>query len=531
LYITKVKIKNFKGLAKTEISFKKTFNILVGNNEVGKSSVLEAINLALSGHLNGRYIHYELQPFLFNKSAVDTYLTSLSSGKPIEPPPIEIEVYFEDEKELARLKGTQNSLKEDVPGVRMSIEFDENFSGEYESYISKPAEVSTIPYEYYKISWLSFANEVITSRSIPVKPCLIDASSTRNYGANRYVVDIMKESLSKEERAQLSISFRKMKDVFISDPIVSGVNSKLATGETTISHKNVSISLDSSSRSIWENGVETQVNEIPVSLSGKGEQSTIKIQLAMASNSKNHVFLIEEPENHLSFTNLNRLLGGLNSTGAAKQLIITTHSNFVLNKLGIENVTFMGEKGSISSITSLGEGTQKYFMKLPGHDTLRLINSSKAILVEGPSDELIIQKAYYNHHGKMPLEDGVDVISVNALAFKRFLEISKQLKIKTIVVTDNDGNFERVCKKYQDFEALENIHIKCDSNNELKTLEPQILYVNELETLNKAFGTKYSSNEEILDFMINNKTECALRIFNYEGEIKFPNYINEAVVV
>jgi predicted ATP-dependent endonuclease of OLD family len=33
--------------------------------------------------------------------------------------------------------------------------------------------------------------------------------------------------------------------------------------------------------------------------------------------------------------------------------------------------------------------------KLPGYDTLRLILCNKAILVEGPSDELIVQKAYF----------------------------------------------------------------------------------------------------------------------------------------
>src|ERR1700677_1154493 len=60
-------------------------------------------------------------------------------------------------------------------------------------------------------------------------------------------------------------------------------------------------------------------------------------------------------------------------------------------------------------------------MRLPGHDTLRMILARRAILVEGPSDELIVQAAYVKHHGKMPLDDGVDVISVNSLAFPRLL--------------------------------------------------------------------------------------------------------------
>ena len=39
-------------------------NIIVGNNECGKSTLLEAIHLALSGQLNGRPIQTELHPHL-----------------------------------------------------------------------------------------------------------------------------------------------------------------------------------------------------------------------------------------------------------------------------------------------------------------------------------------------------------------------------------------------------------------------------------------------------------------------------------
>jgi len=531
VHITKVIITNFKCLKSAEIEFKDKLNILVGNNEEGKSTILEAINLALSGQLNGRYAQYELHPFLFNAEAVSEYLEALGSGEPLPPPTIEVEVFLSDCPELVFLKGSVNSKKEDVPGVKFSIEFDERFNSEYASYISDHDSVRTLPVEYYKINWISFSNDIITSRSIPIKPCLIDASSVgHNLGANKYVVDIMKDFLSEEERAKLSITYRKMKDVFTEDPIVKGINKKLEETEDTITHKKVSISLDSSSKSKWENGIETQIDNLPVSMSGKGEQNSIKIQLAMDSNSKNHLFLIEEPENHLSFVNLNKLINRISKKGGDKQLIVTTHSNFVLNKLGVENVKFLAGNKAIS-IESLSEGTQGYFMKLPGHDTLRLITSGKAILVEGPSDELIVQKAFIKKFGCMPLENGVDVITVRSLAFKRFLEISKQLGITTVVVTDNDGNASKVEEKYSDFSSTDCIHIKYDENVDLPTLEPQMLNANSLTKLNEVFDTSYESDDEILAFMTGNKTEWALRVFNYEGEISFPKYIEEAINV
>lgn len=43
-------------------------NILVGNNEQGKSTILEAINLALTSTLNKRNIHNELTHFFLIKT-------------------------------------------------------------------------------------------------------------------------------------------------------------------------------------------------------------------------------------------------------------------------------------------------------------------------------------------------------------------------------------------------------------------------------------------------------------------------------
>lgn len=52
-----------------------------------------------------------------------------------------------------------------------------------------------------------------------------------------------------------------------------------------------------------------------------------------------------------------------------------------------------------------------FFKKISGYDTLRLILCKKAILVEGDSDELVVQKAYKSkNNNRLPIEDQIDVI-------------------------------------------------------------------------------------------------------------------------
>lgn len=57
MYITKVKIKNFKCFKDFSLILNEGVNIIVGNNEVGKSTILEAIHLGLTGIMNGRYLY------------------------------------------------------------------------------------------------------------------------------------------------------------------------------------------------------------------------------------------------------------------------------------------------------------------------------------------------------------------------------------------------------------------------------------------------------------------------------------------
>lgn len=529
MHISRVVIHNYRCLGGSDVVFNDSLNIIVGNNECGKTTLLEAMYLGLTGTLNGRTLSAELHPHLFNSIAVDAFLADLRDGKNPEPPTIFIELYFGGDDVPAFVRGTNNSRSEDASGVCLSITFDEAYKEEYAAYISKPNEVRSLPIEYYSVQWRSFAGNDITARSIPFKPSFIDASAIRNAAlANRYIIEILKGNLDPKQIADLSLSYRLMRDRFLNDDRVTAINAALEAKKGTISDKALSVSLDTTSRSSWEVGVVPHLDEIPLPLVGKGEQNSVKIKLALESAADAHIVMIEEAENHLSYSNLNILIAHIAEKLGDRQLLLTTHSSFVLNKLGVDSV-LMFSGGKAESLKSLSSETEAYFRKLPGHDTLRLILSARSILVEGPSDELIVQRAFFKKHGKTPLEAGVDVITVNSLAFRRFLEIARLLGRRVDVVTDNDAKVAALKDKYNDYADDLYIRIQYDDDEAFPTLEPQLLKANGRAKVNQILGKNFATDDELLAYMKANKTECALQFLDTEIEWSVPEYIQRAV--
>ena len=463
MYIEKVKIKNFKCFEDWfEVALNEGVNIIVGNNEAGKSTLLEAIHLCLTGVLNGKYLRNELSPYLFNRNIERAYLESVGTKNSLQPPDIQIELYLAGDKDaLEELRGNKNSEKNDkLSGLLFSIEFDKKYDGPYTELL-KTKEINSIPLEFYQVQWFEFSRQAATARTLPLKSALIDSTSTRvQSGSDMYISRIVREFLDEKERVAVSQAHRKLKDAFKKDSHVDAINKRLAQA-AKISRKNVSISVDMSSHNAWENSLMTYIEDVPFHYIGKGEQCIVKTRLALSSkkNSEATVLLIEEPENHLSHSKLNQLISDISTDNSGKQVIITTHSSFVANKLGLDHLILLRE----ARVTRIkGLNASDFFHKLPGYDTLRLVLAKKSILVEGDCDELVIQRAYKDANGgKLPIEDEIDVISVGT-AFLRFLELAKALKIPVVVATDNDGNVDRLKKKYTDHEGIDHIKICYD---------------------------------------------------------------------
>lgn len=543
MYISKIKIKNFKrfkGVFTLELN--KGTNILVGNNEAGKTTILEAIHLGLTGLLNGRPLRSELTSYLFNREIETAYLKSLVSGTPLDLPHISIEIYIsgeEDSPALADLEGNGNNDKVDDRGVSFKIEFDKTYQAEYAELLNG-GNIKSLPIEYYKVSWESFARNSITAKSIPLKSALIDSTGARmQNGSDLYISRIIRDNLEDKEKVEISQAHRQMREAFMESDSIKAINTKI-NSSAAISDKEVKISVDMATQNAWEMSLMTYLDNIPFHYIGKGEQSVVKTSLALSHKKSQEasLLLIEEPENHLSHSRLNELIKRILSANNKKQIIVSTHSSFVANKLGLNSLIFLNDS-KCTRLNELSSDTHKFFLKLAGYDTLRMVLCKKAILVEGDSDELVVQKAYLKNKGKLPIEDGIDVISIGT-SFLRFLEIAEKINKPVAVVTDNDGNVEALKKKYESYigdKKKDHIDVFFDEEidtGELhhfnyNTLEPKLLKANNRTLFNTIFGTNHNTDDEMRSYMVANKTSSALKLFDTTEEINFPEYITNAI--
>lgn len=529
--IEKVRIRGYR-IFKDEIFCPQPrLNILVGDNESGKSTLLEAIGLALTGRVNGRPAAEELNPYWFNSSLVAEFFAARAAGKSVAAPTIDIEVFLENRDEFAPyMLGGHNS---DLPtteaaGVRVRIEPNQEYAVEMEAHFASGTAI--LPVEYYSVDWRTFGDRVLTARPKELTTAIIDSRTIRSSnGVDYHLRQILSDHLKPEDKAQVSLAFRKVKKE-MTDQHLKSVNEDMKRLEGALDDRNISLAMDQSSRTSWDASVTPHVADLPFAMAGQGQQAAIKIALAMSRSAESaRIAMIEEPENHLSHTSLNVLVKRIEDlAGDEQQLFITTHSSFLLNRLGLNGLQLVSS-GTVSTFDQISPNTVRYFQKLPGYDTLRMVLAERFVLVEGPSDEILFERFYKDETGHLPMQDGIDVFSMRGLSLARCLELAKVTGKRCAVLRDNDGRVPADLITELGDLVDDTRRVPFIGEQDLGfTLEPQILSANPDEAqMRRILGVTEKANLDT--WMSNNKTEAALRIAESDIALTAPPYFVEAI--
>lgn len=305
------------------------------------------------------------------------------------------------------------------------------------------------------------------------------------------------------------------------------VNQRLKDIHAPLGNQVMGLAMDQSAQSSWEGSVTPHVDHVPFALAGQGQQASIKISLAMQRLSEHtSIVMIEEPENHLSHTSLTTLLSRIEEAAGDRQLFISTHSAYVLNRLGLSSLLLL-HRGKASHIKALDPDTVSYFQKLAGFNTLRMVLAHKLVLVEGPSDEILFERFFRDLYGKRPMELGIDVMSMHGLTLKRCLELCAAIDRPVAVLRDNDDQDPEVLREpVTDLLEASKRELFIGAKEAGRTLEPQLMACNSEETLRKILGVTDRANLD--KWMSRAKTEAALLIAESKETLTAPPYMAAA---
>ena len=538
MIIERIVIENYRLIKHADFIINTDMNIFVGDNDSGKSTLLEALAILTSGKLNGFAFERQLKANLFNDEVRRSYIDSLYDPVAVQSPPkIFFEAYCVDSDDNAEYKGTNNSRNENCPGIRVDVEFNLEYEPTYKRML-ETNEVFDIPVEFYIVRYRYFVGEQIHYRFCPIKAAFID-TTRKDYShvVDRFISENITAYLSEQEQIDLSTAYRKSRNDFHTNELVEKLNENVKEN-VHIGDRSLTIDLKEEEVDEWKRQMSVIVDATPFENIGFGTQNTIKIELAIKHSAEQvNMILMEEPENNLSFTSMAKLIQRIYET-EGKQIFVSTHSSYVANKLELKKLLLV-RLGEVFAFNELNDETVRYFNKLPGYDTLRLVLAERVILVEGATDELIIQRAYLDKYEKLPIINGIDIITVNSLAFKRYCDIAILMKKPISIITDNDGNIDKnITQKYDGYIGNDYCNFFYESDEELNTIEPSVVAANmEGDTPSETFLKAISKNSSMLGktadearaYMGNNKVEWAMRVFDSPEKIQYPGYVKNVI--
>ena len=573
MYISKIKIKNFRNLKDFEIELK-PFTTIIGENNVGKSNLLEAISLVLSNDISA-FKKRKLEIEDFSIQTVQQFKKDMvcNTEEQIIFPEIRIDLYFKEpdldqepivercwydyESKLARISYLYSykspKKKEYICKTKQLIKEKGKDAMEF---VDFPIE----DYEYSIICGkqdVSVENYWLRMLKVEYLDALRDVKRELNSNSDKKLLyrilndrDTANFSKIKEQMLALDNAVKNDKLVLemlkkdISD-YLDKISLETETSTNIVDFQFGSIELSEILKKI---GMQYGDEAVSIERNGLGRNNLLYIAVILAhlyekENNFFRVIVIEEPEAHLCPIIQKHLAENLakEDVKGKQQILVTTHSTHIASYLELKNTVIMYKNRNLIDNHYLLKGFNenisrdkqsiRYLQKWLNATNSTMFFTRKLIFVEGIAEEILLPVFYQWQCGKSLQKVGCQIINVNGVAFVNFLDIVKNgYFVKTAVVTDSDEGkstekrADDLKKKYDS-----NIIKICITQNQ-GTFEKEIFDCNKSQKKKRQFLAEILKvirpnkcndafkNRQIKKFDIDELFEC---IENYKSEFAF----------
>lgn len=533
-YIKRLTLSGFKRFRHLEAGFKPGMNIIIGENEAGKSTVLEAISLVLRQDFKNadNSMWYDL----LNSEQIEDYKANPSF---LTLPRILIELEFsldDKAKNAPNFKGENYGDENGPPAYGIVFKYEPH--ADYRTVIEEMVSADNIPLEYYKPTWTTFQGLSYVMQRRPLRFLAIDtAVGYKNPPYTTFTRTMFNSAVAESGRLRAKCAFRAGVHTIEGGLGLGFIDAKRKFGF----HEQ---------RLVLENFLTIKEDEIPIESKGKGLESLIKMKLALQqSDGKNiEVITVEEPENHLSYTNMREMLAQISSKRDDVQMILSTHSNMIVSGLGLDNVRWFQsiDEGSykLTPLPAVSSTTANYFRHIGNNSLLDFILATTVVLVEGPTEYMLFPYFFEREKGNSLDREKIAVISCNGVSYKRYLEIAENTDKKVAVLTDNDESLNKIKEvdDYNDDPGHSQCRIFTDRDEKSGWTWEVCFYRDNKGILDQLIKVdpkcEYSYHKrtdlsKTLGKMLNNKVSTAAQMLDYDktnkNKLTLPRYVKEAI--
>lgn len=565
MYIRTVEIENYRAFKNFEIKLS-PLSLIIGENEAGKTNLFDALALPINSN-DISFNKKRLSVSDINREAINDFYQAIINGKNNDEikaliPKVRVEVEFTE---------PENIIEEGVIGKWIiGEEADDSYKIRYD-FRPKDADhfVKTakdllkgienikdtrwfnLPIELYdydvtqsnnglKVSYSDL--RLIAINSINAERDDFAESNTQK--SNDILTKILISSLEDSDKANINSAYTSFfnaiestetfKKIVTPDPDFENFFDELVDKLECIPNL-------PNLKSILSN-ITLKSGESYLYQRGLGYRNLVYIYLLFEffKGNKNALNLccIEEPEAHLSVNNLrfatDFIYKSTQKGGSSLQTLISSHSPQVINKLELTNVIVLSGHDAIH-LTDSKEQLTNYLRKRPNFDILKLLLSNKIVLVEGTTEEMLINAILYRDNKNV---SSLEVISIEQTGFTTFMDIWLQV---------NKGKTTKklsIIRDYDNNDSTKDTHQKYDTDNENIRVRTTTKYTLEddlaeadgnLNRLNTLLKKEYKTPEEMAEFLKNSKAERMLKIADSildetnKDPIKLPKHIQEAL--
>lgn len=556
MYISKAKIKNFRGFSSFTAELSKV-TVIVGENESGKSNFFSALSLPLSNNdisLNRKSLNVSD----INASSILKFYSSIIDGEDqasiqAKIPIVSVVIEIRDPKNEYEESLLKNWLCSDDDGPLYSIKYTfepRNPSELIEAAIEllndtnsiDDARWFTFPVELYEYQITSVNNGKQISFSElkrlainPIDAERDDFAQNSSMRSNSLLTKMLVSTLNTAEKADINQAYttffktientETFEKLINLDPEFQNFSEHIEDIDCIPNLPNL--------KNILSN-ITLKTGDVFLYQRGLGERNLIHILILFEFYKKDKEYFnlccIEEPEAHLSVNNLRLatdfICKSTEASGGLLQTLISSHNPSVINKLQISNVVvFSGDKAT--SLKDSPNNLQDYLRKRPNFDILKLLFSDRLILVEGPTEEMLINTVLQQQDEILNV---IEIISIGHKGFRTFLdlwlEINEGNTTKKIgIVRDYDNQDQAKADHDVYDQGHMNICVRTTINY---TLENDLaLAADNLTAMKRIFELcDDCTAEEAADYMIANKAQAMLALCDAVLHIDNPEIIS-----